>query len=301
MGTDVAAVSCNLCGALVELPRDLVWVKDGHPIVRCRGCGLLFRGDLPGDTELVSIYGDDYFRAGTEGTGGEGYPDYLGDEQLHRRNARRRLDLLARFVAPGRLLDVGCAAGFFLDEARCRGFDVAGVELAPSMARHARERLGLDVVEDSFLRAELPSGPYDCITMWDYIEHSLDPTADLARARELLRRGGALALSTGDSGSLVARVSRSRWHLLTPRHHNYFFDRETLRRGLEGAGFRLRSTAAPAATYSVGYLAHKLQTMSRVQPLERLATTIERSRVGAVPLPVNLWDVVTIVAEREGS
>lgn len=299
METDGATVSCNLCGTLVESPRDLVWIKDGHPIVRCGGCGLLFRGDMPGDEDLMSIYGDDYFCAGIEGTGGEGYPDYLGDEELHRRNARRRLALVERYVSPGRLLDVGCAAGFFLDEARGRGFDVVGVELAPSMAKHAREQLGLEVVEEAFLRAKLPPAPYDCITMWDYIEHSLDPAADLELARGLLRPGGALALSTGDSGSLVARVSRSRWHLLTPRHHNYFFDRSTLDRALKAAGFRIRSARAPAASYSVGYLAHKLQTMSRVRPLELLAATIERSRAGRIALPVNLWDVVTVVAERE--
>jgi SAM-dependent methyltransferase len=290
-----------VCATPVALGGDLVWVKDGHPIVRCPSCGLLFRGDLPTDEELAAIYGNAYFQAGTHGTGGEGYPDYLADEELHRRNARRRLDLIGGVGVDGRLLDVGCAAGFFLDEASARGFDVTGVELSESMGRHAREQLGLPVVQGSFLDAELPEGPYDCITMWDYIEHSVDPGADLDRARSLLRGGGLLALSTGDSGSLVARVSGSRWHLLTPRHHNYYFDRRTLRRALEKSGFRIRRVGAPAARYTLGYVAHKLQTMSRVRLLERLAASIERSRAGRISLPVNLWDVVTVLAERDAS
>jgi SAM-dependent methyltransferase len=293
------ALRCRLCGAEVDPVRHLRWVRDGFQILRCPACRLLFRSDPPRPRELPELYGQAYFRAAeTDGPGhGEGYPDYLEDEELHRRNARRRLDLLGRYVHPGRLLDVGCAAGFFAHEARRRGWAPAGVELSPSMSAYARDRLGLEVVEASFARAEVSGPPFDAVTMWDYVEHSIDPVTDLRRAYSLLRPGGVLALSTGDAGSLVARVSGSRWHLLTPRHHNFFFDRQTLGRALTDAGFEIQFEGTVAARYSIHYLAHKLQTMGT--PLaERMTRRLEGTVLGSVALPVDLFDIVTVVAQR---
>jgi SAM-dependent methyltransferase len=292
-------IDCPVCGSAVNAVLHLKWTRDGYAIVRCPECGLLFRAELPETGELTSLYDDAYFRAGEPNGGGEGYPDYVGDEDLHRRNARRRLDLLARFVPSGRLLDVGCAAGFFADEARLRGWEAAGVELAPSMAAYARDRLGLEVVEGPFDQAELSGAPYDALTMWDYIEHSVDPVADLRQAYSLLRPEGVLALSTGDAGSLVARLSGRRWHLLTPRHHNFFFDRQTLGQALAEAGFQVRHSGTLASRYSLHYLAHKLQTMGA--PLAgHVSRAIEGSRLGSAALPVDLFDIVTVVAQRPG-
>src|SRR5919198_1321189 len=159
---------CNVCGAEVDRDRDRRWRKDGHDVLRCPSCGTHFRADLPSPDDLREIYGPAYFSASAGETGGQGYADYLGEEANHRLNAVARLGLLER--RPGRLLDVGCAAGFFLDEARKRGWTVQGVELAPAMAEHARGRLGLDVRVGSFADADLEPR-FDAVTLWDYIEH----------------------------------------------------------------------------------------------------------------------------------
>src|SRR6266516_5545031 len=105
------------------------------------------------------------------------------------------------------------------------------------MVGWARSKLGLRVMRANFAGAEVTAVPLDAITMWDYIEHSLDPRRDLDKAHELLRPGGVLALSTGDIGSLSARLTGRYWHLLTPEHHNFFFDVKTLRRLLQETGF----------------------------------------------------------------
>ncbi len=300
MAPSAETLACEVCGTAADPARELVWRKDGHSILRCRVCGLLFRGELPDLDELDEIYGEAYFRAREADTKGEGYPDYLRDNELHRRNARKRLDLLERFVPPGDLLDVGCASGFFLDEARLRGWRGRGVELSAGMAAYAREELGLEVAVVPFQELGLTPDTLDCVTMWDYIEHSTAPADDLRRVHSFLRPGGMLALSTGDAGSLVARLSGRRWHLLTPHQHNFYFSRATLDRLLTQEGFRVRHRAALASTYTVHYLAHKLRTMSGLRMLDRLAAALEGSGIGRVSVPVNLWDIVTVVAEKPG-
>jgi hypothetical protein len=135
------------------------------------------------------------------------------------------------------------------------------------------------------------AGAYAAVTMWDYIEHSLEPAGDLARANELLVVGGVVALSTGDRDSLTARLSGRRWHLLTPRHHNFFFSASTLTRLLERTGFNIVWLGRPGARYSLAHLAHKGLPGGVA---ERLA----RSRLRRLSVPVNLFDILTVVAQK---
>ena len=292
---------CKVCEAPVDPENDAVWTKDGLVILRCSSCGLLYRASLPSSEELSGLYDSSYFRAEERSQRGEGYADYVGEADLHRLNARRRLSFLEGLTRPGSLLDVGCAAGFFLDEARANGWQVTGVELSAEMAEWASGTLGLEsVIQGSFTGLAWNEGTFDCVTMWDYIEHTIDPLSELRLAHKVLRPGGLLVLSTGDAGSVVARLSGRRWHLLTPRHHNYFFTRSSLLLGLERAGFGVLAVRHFGARYSTRYLAHKLRTLVDVRPLRRLERTLGGSRMGAVGVPVNLGDIVTIVARRGG-
>jgi len=293
-----ATTICNNCGTAMGVPETRAYTKDGFEIVRCPSCDLVFRAHMPAPEELGSIYNDAYFAspADDEEIGATGYLDYVADEELHRVNAKRRLGRLRRHASPGRLLDVGCAAGFFLDEARRSGWEPRGIELAPSMASWAEEHLGLPVDRVPFAVARLEPNAYDAITMWDYIEHSVDPVGDLRRSHELLKPGGILALSTGDVGSLAARLSGSRWHLLTPRHHNFFFERRTLSRMLERSQFSVVSVGHPASWYSVQYLAHKLRTIVDGPTIERVADRLQGGRIGRLQVPVNLWDIMSVIA-----
>jgi hypothetical protein len=135
--------------------------------------------------------------------------------------------------------------------------------------------------------------------MWDYIEHATDPLGDLRHAHDLLRPGGVLALSTGDVRSLVGRVSGSRWHLLTPRHHNYFFAVGSLRLACERAGLEVLSARHPGNRYSLRYLTYKLRSMLPESRVVRwVGDAFAESRAGRFAVPVNLGDIVTVVARR---
>jgi SAM-dependent methyltransferase len=261
--------------------------------VRCPSCGLLFRRDLPTRAELDEIYALDYFKGGAVG-----YLDYVADADVHRSSARKRLDTLERVAPRGRLLDVGAAAGFFVDEARARGWDASGIDVAQPMVDWGRRELSAPLERATLATSDLPAGSLDAVTMWDYLEHSIDPAADLERTRELLRPGGVLALSTGDAATFVARASGRRWHLLTPRHHNFFFTAATLSQLLAREGFEVVTLDHRGSRYPLRYLVHKARTLVRLRALDTLTSRLAEGRLGAVALPVNLWDIVTVIARR---
>jgi SAM-dependent methyltransferase len=287
---------CNLCGAEVSPEQPAVWRKNGYDIIRCRRCGLVFRRELPTVDELTGIYREGYFR-NEPGGDAEGYADYLSDEPEHRLTARRRLGRIERTMRPGRLLDVGCAAGFFVDEAVKRGWTARGIDVAPYMSNWGRDRLHVELETGLFQEARFGDSTFDCVTMWDYIEHSVDPGADFESAARVLRPGGRLLLSTGDISSVAARLSGRRWHLLTPHHHNFFFTSRTLRTYLNRSGFEVVSVSRPAAVYSLRYIAYKLGTMApRSRAVRALAGWMDRRALGERAVPLNLFDIVTVEA-----
>jgi len=259
---------------------------------------LLFREELPTRDELALIYAESYFAQGSGDTEGQGYLDYLADEPSHRRIARDRLQILARHSRPGRLLDVGAAAGFFVDEARTLGWHAEGVDVAEEIVSWGRRTLGAEMTHGELADLGQPTESLDAVTMWDYIEHSRDPTRDVRTAHRFLRTRGIIAVTTGDVGALLPRLTGSRWHLLTPRHHNFFFSRRTLQALLERNGFSVLYSAHPGATYSLAYLAHKLRTFRDGPAVRSSAEKLARSRVGNLRVPVNLRDIVTIVARK---
>ena len=106
-------------------------------------------------------------------------------------------------------------------------------------------------------------------------------------------------LSTGNADSLVARLSGRRWHLLTPRHHNFFFTVRTLRRYLSQHGFEVEEIGHPSARYSFRYIVYKLGTMAPRSRLVRgTGEWMGRSRLGERSLGFNLFDIVTVTARR---
>ena len=147
------------------------------------------------------------------------------------------LEELERLTGRGHLLEVGSAYGYFLDEARKRGWRVRGVEPAEHAAQRARHVLGVDVAVGPLTELPVDGQSVDVVALWDVIEHVPNPRETLARAFDWLRPGGVLALSTGDIGSLVARIHGRDWSLLTPPWHQYFFSRRTMRAMLVDVGF----------------------------------------------------------------
>jgi 2-polyprenyl-3-methyl-5-hydroxy-6-metoxy-1,4-benzoquinol methylase len=231
-------VSHRDCGVCGSGDPDFLFRKDGHDIVACRHCGLVYVGEDPAAIDFAALYGPSYYAGGSDAV----FSDYVGQQAARCAHARRKLWWLRhvppRIARSGRLLDVGCAAGFFLAEAR-RFYEVQGVELSAWSSAYARDRLGLPVFTGTLQDAGLPADRFDVVTLWDVIEHVPGPVPLLAEAARVLRPGGRLVLTTGDWGSAYAQARREHWHLMTPPWHLTMFSRDTLARAAAGAGLEV--------------------------------------------------------------
>lgn len=228
--------ACTACGA--GSPREL-FVRDGYHLVECAACGLVYVGEDPGTIDFGRLYDESYYTGGQDGV----FADYVGQAPSRRAAARRRLFTLRRLKPGGRLLDVGCAAGFFLVEAQAH-YRVCGVELSAFSSRFAREQFGLDVVTGTLHDAAFAPASFDLVTLWDVIEHVPDPAAVLAEAARVLAPDGRVVLTTGDIGSDYARSRGADWHLMTPPWHLSFFSRRTIATLASRAGLQVVHVAA---------------------------------------------------------
>jgi SAM-dependent methyltransferase len=256
-------------------------------IWRCISCGL-GRADIE-NFDSGAYYTADYF----SGRHADGYADYCGAEPVLRREFAKSVNFIRRFRTYGRLLDIGCAYGFFLKEAR-HYFNVSGIEIADDAAVSCR-RAGLPVLSgmaDETNMAEI--GAVDVITLFDVIEHLPQPSETLALCSRQLTPGGLIVITTGDFASLAARLMGARWRLMTPPQHLWFFTRDSLRRMAEAVGLSIVHFDHPAKLVPLSLIAFQFRRMVGM-PNSRPAAA---SQIG---VPVNLFDAMRIVLQKDAS
>lgn len=231
--------ACNHCGSRETR---LVARIDGYTLERCAACDLAFITDPPSDADLAAMYqaSNNYHST---------LHDPASDDSARMAEvARAHLRFVERYAKGGMLLDIGCSTGLFLNEARRRGFDGAGVEFSASSAQFARDHFGLSVTDGDIHAVDDAEGALDIVTMFDVIEHVRDPARDIAAAHRLLRPGGLFILSTPNIDGLFPRASEplarplGYWPHIEPPWHLYQFSVRTLSAMLEARGFECLGT-----------------------------------------------------------
>jgi SAM-dependent methyltransferase len=290
-------LGCPVCRAPSP---PLAFVKNGYPMHRCTECEVVFSARPPAGAELESLYSAEYF---TEG--GAGYPDYIADERTHRRQARTYLKKIRRLgLSKGRMLDVGCAAGFFLDEARRLGWEARGCELSEYAHAHATQKLGLDVDRAGFLDPAFAPKPesFDVITLFNVLEHIPSPTGVADKLLSLLRPEGYLVVETWDPRSWLARLLGPSWPTYAPPTVLYCFTRATL-------GFLFPADDWVPVSYrpsmkwiSLDHGLSLLEYEAERTPLARMLSpmlgAVRRSFLGSVDVPYCLGDLAVAVFQR---
>jgi SAM-dependent methyltransferase len=274
--------ACPACGGTTG--HHVRFRTNGCDILQCSNCGL-GRTETSG-FDPAAYYTADYF----SGRHCDGYSDYLGAEPVLRREFARSVDFIRTYRRDGKLLELGCAYGFFLMEA-ARHFDVAGIELAADAAEHG-QRAGLNVVQGMADEARLRQfGPVDVVVLFDVIEHLAQPREMLALCRRQLNPGGIMVITTGDFGSPLARLAGVKWRLMTPPQHLWFFTQASMRRLASGLGLAVEHLDHPWKIVPASLIAFQLRRMLGLNS----ASIASASRIG---IPVNLFDAMRIVLRK---
>lgn len=219
---------------------------NGYAILQCSVCGLGVTTPFPDLTAQASVNEDTYSLD-------ERISIYMSRKGYFEKRYRAQLRDIGKFCRTGKLLDIGCNIGMFLDCARSDGFEVAGVELNRSCAEYARSTYGLDVRATYLEQAGFDADSFDVVTMFDVLEHVTDMERILAEVRRILKPGGLLVVQSPNLASVMAETARSGWSWLTPPDHLYHFTPGSLSRLLTCSGYvvTLLKTWEPADAFCV--------------------------------------------------
>lgn len=292
--------ACPLCSGHAG---HAVWAGDASVAVRCAQCDFAYLAQIRADVVAQDrrMYEELYARPG----------------RLSDLTAERYTHTLAGFERrriAGRLLDIGCGAGWFVAAAAYAGWEAIGTEVAATSGRISLPGSARIVIGESATR-ELDSGAFDVVTLWEVVEHVDDPVGLLREVHRLLRPGGLLYLTTPNHDSLQRRLLRDRWIRYHTEHLGYFDARSAVR-AIELAGLRVLSLGTknfdPYAFLAGlagrrGAADGRPSVESEIAPRrERLRWFARRTKVGrfflaaanALLARMNLGDTLVIQAER---
>ena len=178
---------CNFCDIddhTVLAGMEVPYIPEPTFLVKCTGCGLAYVNPSCTIEEEKEFYAHDYCKVAEERHWHENRFPYF--EQAFRR--------IGASFQTGRLLDVGCGKGYFLEMVRKRGWKVYGVDPSQEAVLYARNSLGLEAFAGELKDAHLESESFEVITAWNVLDHMYDPWVDVQEMSRVLKRGGLLGL-----------------------------------------------------------------------------------------------------------
>jgi 2-polyprenyl-3-methyl-5-hydroxy-6-metoxy-1,4-benzoquinol methylase len=259
--------ACPTCGSSDAAPEI---DKDHMTIVRCRACDLVYVTPTFDESHYLEVY------ASTE------YQDIVRDLGIKSHDYRvqrfgvERVDLMSRYVqAPTpRYLDVGCSTGFVVEAARDRGWQAIGTDLNPSAIEFGRSR-GLDVRTAALEDAGFEPGSFDAVSLFDVLEHLIDPVPTLRACARLLRPGGIVFLYVPNFDSASRLLMGKDAHFIWPTHHLNYYTPLTIRDLMARQGLETEYTATEGLDI-VDYLWYRREVHGETNSgVEAIADTLQ--------------------------
>lgn len=181
-------------------------------LYRCKKCNTLFRKYfLPPFTD----YSSKYFVEDYKNQYGKTYEEDI--ENLSRL-AKKRIEKIKQFKPHGKILDIGSAMGFFLNEARLNGYETEGIEISEYAYNYCINTLNLNVHNCSLFDFEYREKEYDIITAWYVIEHIYNFESILDKILFSLKDDGILALATPNGYGLSSKYNRNYFSIVPSDH-----------------------------------------------------------------------------------
>ncbi len=226
------------------------------------------------------------------------YANYREDKWFIVQNMKKFLSQLKKYKPSGKLLDVGCAMGFFVELALGSGYDAYGFDPSEYAAGYAKRVLNGRIEHTTIRTSHYPKKSFDIITMFDVIEHLGDPGQDLEKLSTYLKDDGILLIATGNAESLSAKILRRRWTFYTPPQHLFFFTKKNFETLLAQYGFTPIYWFGIGKWLSLRYVLHLARSNGESRFAKILYPFVQTFHLGWIPTYLSLHDNMVVVANK---
>jgi SAM-dependent methyltransferase len=268
-----------------------LYVVDGFTITHCAQCTLVFVRERMTEETLKPYYENPD-------------QDHVYDDPDNASNLEyfynRLKEQICKSIQRGKVLDVGCNQGQFLDVLG-DDWERYGNELSPHFAQMAKQKYGDHIFQGMLADFPLTGERFDVITMMDVLDHSPDPIQELRRANQLLKPGGLVAIKVHNISCLWARVVKDKFYAIIPPYHLWYFNRATLTRILASAGFKVTSSLYIGNLLQLKTIPYRFSRGKTNNLYYSLFKLLDKSPLGRIPIYKNLHDLITIIAVKESN
>ena len=203
-----------------------------YAIRTCANCGLTYTFPQPSPEALTSYYSGGVYQK----SGGR-----LGSmiDVFLRIQMNMRLNEIAWYQRPGKLLDVGCGKGRFMAQSINYGWQTVGIDLTASQLRNAKMRYGATGCAALSVCLPFANETFDVVTGWHNVEHIADPVSMFTEVGRILKPGGVVVIEVPNIDSWQARLGREHWFQLDVPRHLCHYSLDSLKIILSQTGFKV--------------------------------------------------------------
>lgn len=252
-------MQCPICKNIKTeeffIGRDLLHNQESNfKLYRCKTCNLVLLESALNEKELEKYYPKDYIS----------FPKAIQNEKNIIRKFDRQFGVnkrvnrvLQKTKQTGKILDIGCATGIFLNEMKKKGWDSYGIEPSTHAADYARHTYGLEIYNGMLEKDIFPESFFDVITMWDVLEHVPDPWDIVANVWKLLKPNGLFVISMPNTLAWEQQFFGKYWAGWDIPRHTYIFNNENIYNLLESNNFTVSEISSFTGRHGVFVLSVK--------------------------------------------
>ncbi|MGJ7029857.1 class I SAM-dependent methyltransferase [Niabella hirudinis] len=222
---------CPVCGSTqirsVFLVKDYTVSGEVFPIEECGSCSLRFTQDVPDQESIGSYYKSEDYISHSNTSKGLVSRMY---QKVRTRTMQQKAAMVARYTGKraGRLLDLGCGTGTFLNTMKNRGWEVAGLEPDADARAMAKTLYNLDVAPSHEIY-QVAGEQFDAITLWHVLEHVHELHAYMEQLKRMLKPDGVLLIAVPNYTSRDAAIYEQYWAAYDVPRHLYHFSPEAMK------------------------------------------------------------------------
>ncbi len=220
----IACIFCHKMSVVVAIQ------EDNYQGKKCQQCALIYISPRPTRNQVVNLYGHDEAKISAQ--------SHMTGGFLKRLYARHTLNKIKKYCTSGSLLEIGSGAGYFLDEARKKGFDPYALELNPVQADFITHHFGIPAEKKALSETSFGKKQFDVIYHCDVVSHFHNPISAFNIMQKKLRDKGLLVFETGN----IAETNNKYFPAFTSFQypdHLFFFSEQSIKQLLDRTGFQL--------------------------------------------------------------